>query len=263
MSNAQKEFIGSADMSIVGAQRQDLVLMPLHRVDIWQRPADGHKERGELSDFYLGCLSDFDHFAPEVKAGHLKLKFSDAIYARLREACGQGFQTLEAIISQIIPFAKSSQEVANRLMLLVMGGQLSYTRTPPKFSQSEHTDEIGKIRFLHAGNAARFANVEAFVHTTGSIAIDGCGMVIPFDQKTSAVMAALTKVHESMVAEYCADIWVRADTSLDMDALVKEFKFVLGFFRRHYLGKFLAMGIVDRVLVDRVHNRNGDTWNRK
>jgi hypothetical protein len=66
------------------------------------------------------------------------------------------------------------------------------------------------------------------------------------------VIAALTKLHESFVPHYCAEIWMQSSSQQDgaLAQVQKEFKSILIFFKRHYFGKFLELGLIDQVLVD-------------
>ncbi len=264
LTSEQKQFLGSSEMSVMGAQRQDLILMPLHRMDIWKKPVEKINRQERLSNFYLGCISDFEYFPSNVQCGHLKINFSDAIYTKLREICGDGFKSINQIVNSAKTFAPSLQEIADRLMMLVMSGQVAYTRTPPVVKQTRGAlNKIGKLRFVHAENTARFSNIRSFITNIGVVVVPGKGMAIPFDQKTSAVMVALTKVHESFVPQYCAEAWKDYDDSLDLEVIKQEFKSVLRFFKCHYLGKFLALGLLDQVLVEQQHIGIESTWTQK
>ncbi len=108
-----------------------------------------------------------------------------------------------------------------------------------------------KLKFKDTHNQRIFSEIRRFLHESGIVIQPNSGLMIPFDQKTSMVIAALTKVHESVVPQYCAEIWMEyKQHTADLSAVQKEFKSILIFFKRHYFGKFLELGLVDQVLLD-------------
>lgn len=249
----QKTFLGDTADMLMASQRHDLMMMPFQRVDIWQRSYDETDtiQTGTTSDFYFGCVSDFDQFASKVQKGHVTLNFTDAIFTEMRKCLSKGFMTIHEIVQHMQHRVRAPQEVVDRLMLLVMGDQVRYTLTKPHFFDVDTKIKPPKLKFTHENNQRMFSEIRRFLHESGIVIEPNSGLMIPFDQKTSMVIAALTKVHETMVPQYCAGTWMEfKQHSADLSAIQKEFKSILIFFKRHYFGKFLELGLVDQVLVD-------------
>lgn len=249
----QKAFLGNVSDTLMATQRHDLITMPFQRVDIWQKTydQDGQIETGTVSDFYVGCVSDFDQFASKVQKGHITFNFTDAIYTLIRKCLNKGFMTIDQLVNAIRHHVRSPQEIVDRLMLLIAGGQVRYTLTKPQFKPIDTRIKPNKLRFCHACNQSMFLDVRRFFNEEGKVIEPQSGLIIPFDQKTSMVIAAFTKVHETMVPAYCAETWLEYnDKHIDLVTVQKEFKSILMFFKQHYFGKFLELGLVDQVLVE-------------
>lgn len=252
LDDHQKAFLGETADLMMASQRQDLIFMPFHRVDIWQKIPKESIEKGQISDFYLGCVSDFDQFPSKVTKGHLTFNFMDAIYLHLRKLFNKRFMTIQEIVEQMRDLVRSPQEIVDRLMLLIIGDQLRYTLKKPLFSvASTGYQSQKKIRFKHVENQEMFSDIKRFFTERGIIIHPESGIFIPFDQKTSMIITALTKVNEALVPRYCAEIWAtHMNEGIDMVLIEKEFRSILLFFKRHYLGKFLELGLLDQVLVE-------------
>ncbi|QOL19603.1 hypothetical protein [Candidatus Bodocaedibacter vickermanii] len=249
----QKAFLGDTSDMLMASQRYDLMMMPFQRVDIWQRNYDetANIQTGTTADFYFGCVSNFDQFASKVQKGHATLNFTDAIFTEMRKCLNNGFMTIHEIVQHIQHRVRAPQEVVDRLMLLVMGDQVRFTLKKPHFLDVAANIKPTKLKFKDTHNQRMFSEIRRFFHESGIVIEPNSGLMIPFDQKTSMVIAALTKVHESMVPHYCAEIWMDyKQNSVDISRVQKEFKSILIFFKRHYFGKFLELGLVDQVLVD-------------
>lgn len=253
LDNNQKVFIGETKDLMVASQRQDLILMPFHRVDIWQKNFQDNFEKGNISDFYFGGISTFDSFSSRASVGHLKINFVDVIYNEIRQLSNADFFTLSEVIDKIGHIAKSPQEIVDHLMLLVMGNQVRYTLKRPVLNEKKIniSKASSKLKFVHVENKNMFNDVKKFYTEMGVVIHSESALVIPFDQKTSMVIAAWTKVHEKLVPQYCAEIWKElAQESVEISNIQKEFHSILLFFKRHYFGKFLELGLLDQVLVD-------------
>lgn len=253
LDTSQKSFVGETKDLMLASQRQDLILMPFHRVDIWQKSYEAELPKGTIADFYFGCISTFDYFSSKVSVGHLKINFIDVIYNEIRQLFNAGFFTLNEVINKIGYIANSSQEIADHLMLLVMGAQVRYTFKKPMLRKREVNiqEPITKLNFLHVENKNMFSDVRKFYTEIGVVIDSESGLIIPFDQKTSMVIAAWTKVHEKLVPQYCAEIWKEfSQENIEITAIQKEFHSIFLFFKRHYFGKFLELGLLDQVLVD-------------
>jgi hypothetical protein len=249
----QKAFLGDTSDMLMAAQRHDLMMMPFQRVDIWQRSYDknDHIQTGTTSDFHFGCVSDFDQFASKVQKAHVKLSFTDAIFTEMRKCFSKGFMTIHEIVQHLQHQVRAPQEVVDRLMLLVMGDQLRYTLKPPHFLDVDTNIKPPKLKFKDVRNQEMFSEIRRFLQESGIVIEPNSGLMIPFDQKTSMVIAALTKLHESLVPQYCAEIWMEyTQQDVDLAQVQKEFKSILIFFKRHYVGKFLELCLIDQVLVD-------------
>lgn len=253
LSHDQKAFLGNVSDTLMATQRHDLITMPFRRVDIWQRTydQDASIQTGTTADFYIGCLSEFDQFTSKVQKGHVTLNFTDALYTALRHYLNQGFLKIDEIVTATRHLVRSPQETVDRLMLLIAGDQVRYTLTPPKFSTMDTPVKPSKLHFRYRPNQTMFSDMRLFFKEGGSVIEPISGLITPFDQKTSMVIAAFTKVHETMVPAYCAQAWLEhySDT-VDLLAVQKEFKSILIFFKQHYFGKFLELGLVDQVLVE-------------
>jgi len=248
----QKAFLGETTDLMMASQRQDLISMPFHRVDIWQKNVDEVSEKGTISDFYFGCVSTFDQFPLKITKSHFTLNFMDAVYVHLRKLFNKRFMTIQEIVENTQHLVRAPQEIVDRVMLLVMGDQVRYTLTNPLTSVNAIAYQPSqKIKFKHLENQEMFSDPKRFYTEMGIVMYHKAGMLIPFDQKTSMVIAAFTKVHESLVPQYCAEIWAGyIIENIDMVAVEKEFRSILLFFKRHYLGKFLELGLLDQVLVE-------------
>jgi hypothetical protein len=249
----QKAFLGDTSDMLMASQRHDLITMPFQRMDIWQRSYDetDQIQTGTTSDFYFGCVSDFDQFSSKVQKGHVTLNFTDALFTQMRKCLSNGFMTIHDIVQQLQHRVRAPQEIVDRLMLLVMGDQVRHTLKPPHFLKIDTPIQPSKINFKDAHNQRMFSEVRRFLHESGIVIDPNSGLMIPFDQKTSMVIAALTKLHESFVPNYCAEIWMESSQQEgDLAQVQKEFKSILIFFKRHYFGKFLELGLIDQVLVD-------------
>lgn len=253
LDQTQKTFLGDTADMLMASQRYDLITMPFQRIDIWQRSYDenANLQTGTTSDFYFGCVSDFDHFASKVQKGHVTLNFADAIFTEMRKCLSKGFMTIHEIVQHTQHLVQAPQEVVDRLMLLVMGDQVRYTLTKPHFLDVDTKLKLTKLSFKDEHNRQMFSEVRRFLHESGIVIEPNSGLMIPFDQKTSMVIAALTKVHESLVPQYCAEVWIEyKQHNVDLSAVQKEFKSILIFVKQHYFGKFLELGLIDQVLVD-------------
>lgn len=248
----QKEFLGETTDLMMASQRQDLILMPFHRVDIWQKNSDDDGEKATISDFYLGCVSTFEQFPSKITKSHLTLNFMDAIYIHLRKLFNKGFMTIQEIVEHTRHLVRAPQEIVDRLMLLVVGDQVRYTLKNPKASANAVPYQASnKIKFKHLENQEMFSDINRFYTEMGIVIHPESGLLIPFDQKTSMVIAAFTKVHEALVPRYCTEVWATyMGENLDISGAEKEFRSILLFFKRHYLGKFLELGLLDQVLVE-------------
>lgn len=249
----QKAFLGNVSDTLMATQRYDLITMPFQRVDIWQKTydSDDNIQMGTTADFYFGSVSDFDQFASKVQKGYVTLPFQDAIYTEIRRCLNAGFMTIDEIVQATHHLVRAPQETVDRLMLLVAGDQLRYTLNKPKISTMGVRAKLIKLKFSHGHNQMMFSDIRRFFTENGVIVEPKSNMLIPFDQKTSMVIAALTKVHESLVPIYCAEIWAEhMQDSIELPKVQKEFKSILMFFKQHYFGKFLELGLVDRVLVE-------------
>ncbi|MDP3935529.1 MAG: hypothetical protein Q8Q56_00840, partial [Alphaproteobacteria bacterium] len=131
----QKAFLGDTADMLMASQRHDLIMMPFQRIDIWQRNYDDNAKipRGTTSDFYFGCVSDFDQFASKVQKGHVTLNFTDPIFTELRKCFSKGFMTIHEIVQHMQHLVRAPQEIVDRLMLLVIGDQVRYTLKQPHF----------------------------------------------------------------------------------------------------------------------------------
>jgi hypothetical protein len=247
----QKDFLANSADLMMASQRQDLILMPFHRIDIWQK-IDSQQEKGTISDFYLGCVSTFDHFASSVKKGHLTFKFTDTIYTEIRKLLNQNFMTIHEIINHTKHLVRSPQEIVDRLMLLVIGEQIRFTLKQPLISK-DFTLSLAsykKLKFKHKCNQSMFSDIRRFYKEIGILIHPESSLIIPFDQKTSMIITALTKVQENLAPQYCAEIWKEyMQKDIDINKVQKEFYSILLFFKRHYLGKFLELDLLDQVLV--------------
>jgi hypothetical protein len=253
LDHDQKAFLGNVSDTLMATQRHDLITMPFQRADIWQRRYDQEAsiQTGTTSDFYFGCVSDFDQFASKVQKGHVTLNFTDAIYAAIRKCLSNGFMTLDEIVNATRHLVRSPQETVDRLMLLIAGDQVRYTLNKPILSNIDTRIKPAKLRFCHGVNQNMFSDMRRFFKEGGIVIEPSSGLIIPFDQKTSMVIAAFTKVHETLVPAYCAQMWAEYyNDSIDLPAVQKEFKSILIFFKQHYFGKFLELGLVDQVLVE-------------
>lgn len=253
LDQEQKTFLGNTADMLMASQRHDLIMMPFQRIDIWQRTYDesANIQTGTTADFYFGCVSNFDQFASKVQKGHVTLSFTDAIYTAIRNCLNKKFMTIHEIVQQVRHHVRAPQEIVDRLMLLVMGDQVRHTLRPPQLLDIDTRIKPTKLKFKDAQNQQMFSEVRRFFSESGIVIHPITGLVIPFDQKTSMVIAALTKVHESFVPQYCAEIWMDFKHQVaDLPKVQKEFKSILIFFKRHYFGKFLELGLLDQVLVD-------------
>lgn len=249
LDSAQKEFIADPTDTMMASQRQDLILMPFNRIDIWQKMGvEAAPSKGTLSDFYLGCVATTETFPSHASKGYLKLNFSDPVYSHLKNRLNQSFLTLDEIVQETQHLNRPPQEVVDRLMLLVMADQVRYClRQPTQKPLSPQIHLKGfKVNFCHHDNQQMFSDVGRFCHELGVIIHPESGMVIPFDQKTSMVMAALTKVHESLAPQYCAEVWAEhTHEKGDIAEATKEFRSVYLFFKRHYVRKLIELGIIE------------------
>jgi hypothetical protein len=253
LDDDQKAFLGNVSDTLMATQRHDLVTMPFQRVDIWQRTYDHDStiQTGTTKDFYVGCVSDFDQFTSKVQKGHVTLNFTDAIYTAIRHCLNKGFMTIDELVNATCHLVRSPQETVDRLMLLIAGDQVRYTLNAPKLSNIDTRTKPSKLQFCHAHNQRMFSDVRRFFKEGGIVINPNSGLIIPFDQKTSMVIAAFTKVHETMVPAYCAQTWLEYNKdNIDLIVVQKEFKSILIFFKQHYFGKFLELGLVDQVLVE-------------
>jgi len=253
LDHDQKAFLGNVSDTLMATQRYDLITTPFQRVDIWQRTYDQDVsvQTGTTKDFYVGCVSDFDQFASKVQKGHVTLNFTDAIYTAIRHSLNKGFMTIDELVNATCHLVRSPQETVDRLMLLIAGDQVRYTLNAPKLSNIDTRTKPSKLQFCHAHNQRMFSDVRRFFKEGGIVINPNSGLIIPFDQKTSMVIAAFTKVHETMVPAYCAQTWLEYNKdNIDLIVVQKEFKSILIFFKQHYFGKFLELGLVDRVLVE-------------
>lgn len=251
LDSNQKEFLGDLKDLVMATQRYDLIGMPFFRMDIWQKNYEaGHLKEGTTSDFYFGCVSNFDQFANKVQRGLMTLNFVDPVFNAIRKLLNMDFFTLPEIIQQVGHLTRSPQEVVDRLMLLVMGDQIRYTlKKPPKFDIDKNIKPT-KLHFCFSDNQEMFSDIRRFLNEPGVIVEPISGLLIPFDQKMSMLISALTKVHESMAPQYCAEILTEhLQGQTDKVIIHKEFKSMLIFFKQHYLVKFLELGLIDQVLV--------------
>lgn len=252
LDSNQKQFLGDLKDLLMASQRHDLITMPFFRMDIWQKNFDADSlEQGTNHDFYFGCVSHFDQFASKVQRGFMTLNFVDPVFNAIRKLLNNEFFTLHEIIKHIGHLTRSPQEVVDRVMLLVMGDQVRYTLKKPNALSGDTPNKPSKLHFCSVVNQEMFADIRRFLHE-GSVVIEPVsGVLIPFDQKMSMIISAMTKVHESMVPQYCADVVSEhLQDQPDKGMIHKEFKSLLIFFKNHYLVKFLELGLVDRVLVE-------------
>lgn len=252
LDSNQKGFLGDLKDLLMAAQRYDLIATPFFRMDIWQKSCGAESlEMGTTSDFYFGCVSHLEQFASKVQRGFMTLNFVDPIFNEIRKRLNKDFYTLSEIIQHVGHLARSPQEIVDRLMLLVMGDQVRYTLNKPYKSESDITTKPSKLQFCFRDNREMFSDIRRFLKE-GSVVIEPIsGLLIPFDQKMSMLISALTKVHEAMAPQYCVDVVSEyLQDYPDKGIIHKEFKSLLIFFKRHYLVKFLELGLVDRVLVE-------------
>ncbi len=135
LDHDQKTFLGDTADMLMASQRYDLMMMPFQRVDIWQRRYDenANVQTGTTSDFYFGCVSDFDQFASRVQKVHATLSFSDAIFTEMRKCFSKGFVTIHEIVQHTQHLVRAPQEIVDRLMLLVMGSGSIYLKKTSLF----------------------------------------------------------------------------------------------------------------------------------
>lgn len=249
----QKAFLGTPTNLLMASQRHDLILMPFQRIDIWQKSQQKNPIQGTISDFYFGCISKFEYFPPRVTKGHLNLRFSDPIYIKIRQLLNKDFLTLDEIIQNTSELKKSPQEIVDCLMSLVIGEQIRYTLKKPKaynvvaFSKNYKT----KLKFRSKENQLMFSNIKRFYTELGIVTHPESGLMIPFDQKTSMIISALTKLNDELAPQYCAEIWAEhSAVNVNITHVQKEFRSIALFFKHHYVGKFLELGVLDQVLVE-------------
>ena len=252
LDSNQKDFLGDLKDLLMAAQRYDLIATPFFRMDIWQKSyAVGSLDEGTTSDFYFGCVSHFDQFASKIQRGFMTLNFVDQVFNEIRKHLNKDFYTLPEIIQHVGHLARSPQEIVDRLMLLVMGDQVRYALNKPYTSESAITTKPAKLHFCFSDNREMFSDIRRFWNEGGVVVEPVSGLLIPFDQKMSMLISALTKVHEAMAPQYCVDVVSEYLQDLpDKGIIHKQFKSLLIFFKRHYLVKFLELGLVDRVLVE-------------
>lgn len=253
LDQPQKEFVGNTEEMMMALQRHDLITMPFHNINVWQKNPDKDHPKGSILDFNLGCVSIFDKFSSIVKKGNLTFNFTDNIYTEIRQLLNKEFLSVDEIIKRTMHLVTSPQEIVNRLMLLVCGDQVRYSlqALPSRKITVNKQKMLAKIKFICPINQNMFSDIRRFLNEKGVVIHKNLSLIIPFDSKTSMIIAALTKIHENLVPQYCAEVWAEKSLeNMDIQAIQKEFRSILLFFKRHYLGKFLELSLVDQVLVE-------------
>lgn len=254
LTQEQKAFVGSyTENSLTAVERRDLITLPFLKMDVWSKcESDQPYKTMCAEDVYFGVYSIADRFPESVKIGNISFNFQGEAFTVLRAIFNaHGFLKISAILEKVSHLGLPAQIVVNQLMILVATEQLKVSFFPSKTRAYEEANvKEYKLKFKHVMNQNMFSDMYKFFNESGVVIDPETHLVIPFDQRMCMVMAALTKVSVSFVAQYCAEAWCKKyEEDVKIQSITAEFKSILLRFKKHYFVKFLELNLIDQVLV--------------